>query len=176
MTSRLFLFVILLLQVVGIQHVVAQRQLAIQKKNGGLLRFYEGERIKVRHTSLGWVKGELEFILKDSIIVEGRKMPIAEVDAIRVSRPFLAGNGVTLITAGVLWPGVVTINGMLANVEPLLPTRTIVSSVAMLGGGIALVYLGRRTYYTHKGHRFLTTLLQAVPTTADSLSLNPTRP
>lgn len=176
MTSRLFLFALLLLQLVGIQHVVAQRQLAIQKKNGGLVRFYEGEQIKVRHTSLGWVKGELEFILKDSIIVEGRKMPISEVDAIRVSRPFLAGNGVTLITAGVLWPGVVTINGMLANVEPLLPTRTIVSSVAMLGGGIALVYLGRRTYYTHKGHRFLTTLLQAVPAAADSLSLNPTRP
>lgn len=176
MTSRLFFFALLLLQLVGIQHVIAQRQLAIQKKNGGLLRFYEGEQIKVRHTALGWVKGELEFILNDSIIVEGRKMPIAEVDAIRVSRPFLAGNGVTLITAGVLWPGVVTINGMLANVEPLLPTRTIVSSVAMLGGGIALVYLGRRTYYTHKGHRFLTTLLQAVPAPADSLSLNPTRP
>jgi len=149
--------------VVGITLVLtqissAQKQFSVQKKQGGSVKFFEGDRLNVREAETGrWLKGELELIKKDTLIVAGNKLGLAQIDAVRVYRPFVLGNGYILMTGGVLWPGIVIINGLLANMRPLLTPGAIVGSTLMLGGGLAMTQLGKRTYRTNKGHRWLIT-------------------
>ncbi len=156
-------------------NVLAQKQLSLQKNKGGTLRFFEGDRLNVRVAENGrWYKGELEHVKTDTIILNGQKLGLSQIDAVRVYRPFLLGNGYILMTAGVLWPGIVAVNGLLANVTPLLTPGSIVGSVAMLGGGIALTQLGKRTYRIKKGHRLLITDFNLLPPAlTDSLQLIP---
>lgn len=136
----------------------AQRQFSVQKKNGGSIKFFEGNNIQIREGETGrWIKGELEYIKQDTLIVAGNKLGLAQIDAVRVVRPFVMGNGYILITGGVLWPGVVIINGFLANARPLLTPGAIVGSALMLGSGLAMTQLGKRTFRSEKGHRWLVT-------------------
>jgi len=136
----------------------AQKQFSVQKKKGGSVKFFEGNRVQIREDETGrWIKGELEFIEQDTLIVAGNKLGIAQIDAVRVYKPFLLGNGYILMTGGILWPGIVIINGLLAKVRPLITPGAIVGSALMLGGGIAMTQLGKRTYRMEKGHRLLVT-------------------
>lgn len=136
----------------------AQKQFSVQKKKGGSVKFFEGDRMNIRNAETGrWVKGELEFIKADTLIVAGNKFGLAEIDAVRVYQPFLLGNGYILMTGGVLWPGIVMINGFLANARPLVTPGAVVGSALMLGGGIVMTQLGKRTYRSDKGHRWLVT-------------------
>jgi hypothetical protein len=140
------------------QYSYAQKQFSVQKKQGGSVKFFEGDRIHLREGATGrWVKGELEYIKQDTLIVAGFKLGLAEIDAVRVYRPFLLGNGYILMTGGVLWPGIVAINGLLANLRPLVTPGAIIGSTLMLGGGLAMTQLGKKTYRTAKGHRLLVT-------------------
>jgi len=136
----------------------AQKQFSVQKKKGGSVKFFEGDRLNIREAESGrWIKGELEYIKPDTLIVAGNKLGLAQIDAVRVYKPFLLGNGYILMTGGVLWPGIVMINGALANVTPLLTPGAVVGSALMLGGGIAMTQLGKRTYKVEKGHRWMIT-------------------
>ncbi len=136
----------------------AQKQFSVQKKKGGSVKFFEGDRIQIREAANGrWIKGELEYIKQDTLIVEGFKLGLAEIDAVRVYKPFLLGNGYILMTGGVLWPGIVAINGLLANARPLVTPGAILGSTLMLGGGLAMTQLGKRTFRTAQGHRLLVT-------------------
>lgn len=151
----------------------AQKQFSVQKKKGGSVKFFEGDRIQIREAANGrWIKGELEFIKQDTLIVAGFKLGLAEIDAVRVYKPFLLGNGYILMTGGVLWPGIVAINGLLANVRPLITPGAAIGSVLMLGGGLALTQLGKKTFRTEKGHRLLVTEFKFILPT-DSLTITP---
>jgi hypothetical protein len=90
-------------------------------------------------------------------VVAGYKLALIEIDAVQHQRDFLRVNGYLLATAGVLWPGIVVVNGLLANARPLLTPGAAIGSVVMLGGGIALTQLGKRTYRMKNGHRLLIT-------------------
>lgn len=136
----------------------AQKQFSVQKKKGGSVKFFEGDRLQIREGASGrWIKGELEYIKQDTLIVEGFKLGLAEIDAVRVYKPFLLGNGYILMTGGILWPGIVAINGLLANVRPLVTPGAVIGSALMLGGGLAMTQLGKRTFRMDKGHRLLVT-------------------
>lgn len=139
-------------------HLLAQKQLSLQKNRGGSIKYFEGDFLKVRSQVDGrWIAGELEHIGQDTVVVAGYKLALVEIDAVQHQRDFLRVNGYLLATAGVLWPGIVVVNGLLANARPLLTPGAAIGSVVMLGGGIALTQLGKRTYRMKNGHRLLIT-------------------
>lgn len=125
-----------------------QQQLSVYKANGTLaMRVYPGERLSIK-TAEGWHVGELELLLTDSLVHEGRKWALTNIVGVRKANGFATGAGIKLITGGIIWPALVTINGLSSGARPLLPGRAVLSSAAMLGSGTLLVLTGMKYYKT----------------------------
>lgn len=123
-------------------------QLSVYKKNGQLaMRVFPGENLHVL-TANGWQSDELIMLLKDSLVLGDKKLALGEIKKVRRIRSALAGSSANLMVAGVIWPGIVAINGLSANIRPLVTNRALISSAAMLGGGMILWSLSRPTYKT----------------------------
>lgn len=123
-------------------------QLSVYKANGQLaMRIFPGEVLHLR-TATGWISEELVLLLSDSIVLESRKLALADIQKVRRIRYSLAGSSANLMVAGVIWPGIVAINGLSANIRPLVTNRALISSAVMLGGGLILWSLSRPTYHT----------------------------
>lgn len=125
------------------------KQLSVYKKNGQLgKRFYEGDRIQLKVGPHGWISGDIELLLKDSLIVAGFKVGLSQIQAVRIYRAAALGAATNLGLAGVLWPGIVAINGVTSGLRPLVTNSAIMSSAAMLGGALFFYKIGLRTYTT----------------------------
>lgn len=125
------------------------KQLSVYKKNGQLgKRFYEGDRIQLKVGPHGWISGDIELLLKDSLIVAGFKVGLSQIQAVRIYRAAALGAATNLGLAGVLWPGIVAINGVTSGLRPLVTNSAIISSAAMLGGALLFYKIGLRTYTT----------------------------
>lgn len=125
------------------------KQLSVYKKNGQLgKRFYEGDRIQLKVGPHGWISGDIELLLKDSLIVAGFKVGLSQIQAVRIYRAAALGAATNLGLAGVLWPGIVAINGVTSGLRPLVTNSAIISSAAMLGGALFFYKIGLRTYTT----------------------------
>lgn len=130
------------------------KQLSVYKANGQLAhRFYEGDRIQIKLSEHGWLSGEIEWLLNDSLIVAGLKIGLPQIKAVRRFNAFAVGSSVNLGVAGVLWPGIVAINGLTANQRPLITRNALISSAVMLGSAAVLFKIGMRTYKTTEAGR-----------------------
>lgn len=144
----LFLLLFLLIGV-GNACFSQSKQLSVFKKNGQLgKRFYEGDRIQLKVGPHGWISGDIELLLKDSLIVAGFKVGLSQIQAVRIYRAAALGAATNLGIAGVLWPGIVAINGVTSGLRPLVTNSAIISSAAMLGGALFFYKIGLRTYTT----------------------------
>lgn len=144
----LFLLLFLLIGV-GNACFSQSKQLSVYKKNGQLgKRFYEGDRIQLKVGPHGWISGDIELLLKDSLIVAGFKVGLSQIQAVRIYRAAALGAATNLGIAGVLWPGIVAINGVTSGLRPLVTNSAIISSAAMLGGALFFYKIGLRTYTT----------------------------
>jgi len=144
----LFLLLFLLIGV-GNACFSQNKQLSVYKKNGQLgKRFYEGDRIQLKVGPHGWISGDIELLLKDSLIVAGFKVGLSQIQAVRIYRAAALGAATNLGIAGVLWPGIVAINGVTSGLRPLVTNSAIISSAAMLGGALFFYKIGLRTYTT----------------------------
>lgn len=144
----LFLLLFLLIGV-GNACFSQSKQLSVYKKNGQLgKRFYEGDRIQLKVGPHGWISGDIELLLKDSLIVAGFKVGLSQIHAVRIYRAAALGAATNLGIAGVLWPGIVAINGVTSGLRPLVTNSAIISSAAMLGGALFFYKIGLRTYTT----------------------------
>lgn len=144
----LFLLLFLLIGV-GNACFSQSKQLSVYKKNGQLgKRFYEGDRIQLKVGPHGWISGDIELLLKDSLIVAGFKVGLSQIQAVRIYRAAALGAATNLGLAGVLWPGIVAINGVTSGLRPLVTNSAIISSAAMLGGALFFYKIGLRTYTT----------------------------
>jgi hypothetical protein len=144
----LFLLLFLLIGV-GNACFSQSKQLSVYKKNGQLgKRFYEGDRIQLKVGPHGWISGDIELLLKDSLIVAGFKVGLSQIQAVRIYRAVALGAATNLGIAGVLWPGIVAINGVTSGLRPLVTNSAIISSAAMLGGALFFYKIGLRTYTT----------------------------
>ncbi|MBA4303620.1 MAG: hypothetical protein C0424_05290 [Sphingobacteriaceae bacterium] len=132
-----------------VQHAMGQMsQLSVYKANGQLaMRIYPGETLHLR-TPAGWQSDELVMLLTDSIVVGDKKWALTDIQKVRTIRNGMAASGANLLVAGVIWPGIVAINGLSANIRPLVTNRSLISSAFMLGGGSLLTALSRRSYRT----------------------------
>jgi hypothetical protein len=146
----LFLLLFLLIGV-GNACFSQSKQLSVYKKNGQLgKRFYEGDRIQLKVGPHGWISGDIELLLKDSLIVAGFKVGLSQIQAVRIYRAAALGAATNLGIAGVLWPGIVAINGVTSGLRPLVTNSAIISSAAMLGGALFFYKIGLRTYTTEQ--------------------------
>ncbi len=146
----LFLLLFLLIGV-GNACFSQSKQLSVYKKNGQLgKRFYEGDRIQLKVGPHGWISGDIELLLKDSLIVAGFKVGLSQIQAVRIYRAAALGAATNLGLAGVLWPGIVAINGVTSGLRPLVTNSAIISSAAMLGGALFFYKIGLRTYTTYQ--------------------------
>lgn len=147
---------LLLLLLIGVGNVCfsQSKQLSVYKKNGQLgKRFYEGDRIQLKVGPHGWISGDIEWLLKDSLIVAGFKVGLNQIQAVRIYRAAALGASANLGIAGVLWPGIVAINGVTSGLRPLVTNSAIISSAAMLGGAFFFYKIGLRTYHTTEAGR-----------------------
>lgn len=144
------LFSLVIVFLLGTQIGVAQiKQLSVYKKNGQLgKRYYEGDLIQLKLGSKEWLTGEIDWLLKDSIVVAGFKIGLNQIVAVRRTNGFALGAAANLGLASVLWPGIVFINGLSSNSRPLITNSALLSSAAMLGGAAVLLSFGRKTYKT----------------------------
>lgn len=130
------------------------KQLSVYKSNGQLAhRFYEGDRVQLKLSEHGWLNGEIEWLLEDSLIVAGLKIGLTQIKAVRRFNAFAVGASANLGVAGILWPGIVTINGLTSNSRPLVTRSALISSAAMLGSAAVLFRIGMRTYKTTEAGR-----------------------
>jgi hypothetical protein len=144
-------FMLLLLLAGSITALAQSKQLSVYKKNGQLgKRFYEGDRIQLKVGPHGWISGDIELLLKDSLIVAGFKVGLSQIQAVRIYRAVALGAATNLGIAGVLWPGIVAINGVTSGLRPLVTNSAIISSTAMLGGALFFYKIGLRTYTTEQ--------------------------
>lgn len=136
------------------QEAAAQMsQLSVYKKNGQIaLRVVPGEILHIR-TSNGWQSDELVMLLQDSIVLGDSRIALHEIQKVRRIRYGLAAASANLMVAGTIWPGIVAINGLSANIRPLVTNRSLVSSGLMLGGGVLLWVWSRPTYNTKEPGR-----------------------
>lgn len=149
MIKKPFFLLLFLLFGVGNACFSQSKQLSVYKKNGQLgKRFYEGDRIQLKVGPHGWISGDIELLLKDSLIVAGFKVGLNQIQAVRIYRAAALGAAANLGLAGVLWPGIVAINGVTSGLRPLVTNSAIISSAAMLGGALFFYKIGLRTYTT----------------------------
>lgn len=125
------------------------KHLSVYKSNGTIAkRYIVGDQIKLKNSRGTWISGELEQLWEDTLILAGLKMGLSEVHAVRVTRSGLLGTGINLGTAGLLWPGIVIINGITSGSRPLLTPNAAISSAGLLAAGVTLSALALRTYST----------------------------
>lgn len=128
-------------------------QLSVYKANGQLaMRIYPGETIHIR-TQAGWQSEELILLLTDSLVIGDKKLALSDIHKVRRIRYGMAAGGANLLVAGLVWPGIVAINGLSAGVRPLVTNRSLVSSALMLGGGSLLTLWSRQSYRTSEPGR-----------------------
>jgi len=128
-------------------------QLSVYKANGSLaMRIYPGETMHIR-TSSGWISEELLVLLTDSLILGSQKIALTDIQKVRRIRYGMAAASANLMVAGTIWPGIVAINGLSANIRPLVTRRSLISSAFMLGGGVVLWSWSRPTYKTSSAGR-----------------------
>jgi hypothetical protein len=148
------LSLLILFLVFGQETTAQYKHLSLYKANGTIAeKFLVGDQLQIKRSNGTWISGELEYLFSDTLLVAGLKLGLADVHAVRVIRPWLLGTGVKLGTAGLLWPGIVAINGLSANIRPLLPRSTIISATALLASGAILSGLAIRTYTTLEPNR-----------------------
>lgn len=144
------------------------KQLSVYKKNGQLgKRFYEGDRIQLKVGPHGWISGDIELLLKDSLIVAGFKVGLSQIQAVRIYRAAALGAATNLGIAGLLWPGIVAINGATSGIRPLVTNSAIISAAALLGSALFFFKIGLITYTTDQAGRLRITdfnLTLPVPT------------
>ena len=129
-------------------HHAQSEQLSVYKANGKLgLRLFVGEEVQFK-TQNGWQSGTLDALLTDSLIHAGRKMALRDIQAVRRIRTAQAAGGANLAIAGVIWPGVVAINGLSSGARPLVTPGAIRSSILLLTAGGILLYSSTRPYKT----------------------------
>jgi hypothetical protein len=160
-------FLLLFLLIGGGSMCHAQsKQLSVYKKNGQLgKRFYEGDRIQLKVGPHGWISGDIEWLLKDTLIVAGFKVGLNQIQAVRTYKAAALGAAANLGIAGVLWPGIVAINGLTSDSRPLVTNSAIISSVAMLTGAAFFYRIGLRTYHTTEVGRLRITDFNLNPST-----------
>lgn len=130
-----------------------QQQLSVYKANGTLaMRIFPGDQLSIK-TLEGWQHGELELLLTDSLVHAGRKLALSNVLGVRQTKGFAAGAGANLLIGGILWPGLVAINGLSSGARPLVTGRALLASGAMLGTGALLLWRSRKTYHTSEPGR-----------------------
>lgn len=157
----------LILLVGGADLCFAQsKQLSVYKKNGQLgKRFYEGDRIQLKVGPHGWISGDIEWLLNDTLIVAGFKVGLNQIQAVRTYKAAALGAAANLGIAGVLWPAIVAINGVSSGSRPLVTNSAIVSSAAMLTGAALFYRIGLRTYKTTDAGKLRITDFNFNPTT-----------
>lgn len=147
-------FVLLLFLAGSITAFAQSKQLSVYKKNSQLgKRFYEGDRIQLKVGPHGWISGDIELLLKDSLIVAGFKVGLSQIQAVRIYRAAALGAATNLGIAGVLWPGIVAINGATSGIRPLVTNSAIISAAALLGSALFFFKIGLITYSTDQAGR-----------------------
>lgn len=148
------LLLLLFLLGLGPRSQAQYMHLSLYKANGTIAEKYLlGDYMQIKKSTGIWVSGELEQLFTDTLIVAGVKLAVSDVHAVRVTRRWLLGTGLKLGTAGILWPGIVAINGLSANLRPLLPRSALISSTSLLVAGALLSGLAIRTYSTQEPDR-----------------------
>jgi hypothetical protein len=160
-------YILLLLLFLGMSAAYSQsKQLSVYKKNGQIgKRFYEGDRIQLKVGPHGWISGDIEWLLSDTLIVAGFKIGLNQIQAVRTYKAAALGAAANLGIAGVLWPAIVAINGATSGSRPLVTNSAIVSSAAMLTGAALFYRIGLRTYKTTDAGKLRITDFNFNPTT-----------
>lgn len=139
--------ILLLMLFFGLSHG-QQHQLSVYKANGTLaMKLYPGDEFAIK-TARGWQSGELEALLTDTIIHAGQKLALTSILGVRQTKEFAAGAGANLMIGGTLWPVLVAVNGITSGARPLVTSRSMVASAAMLGAGALLLWSSRKSYNT----------------------------
>lgn len=131
------------------------RQLSVYKPNGSLAkRYYEGDVIWLQWKQDHWLRGEIDRLFTDSLVVEGFSLALSDITAVRVMNGLKLGPAANLAVAGIVYPGIVIINGLTSDSRPLLTTRAAWSSALLLAAAGSLTYAGGlRTYKTRTDGR-----------------------
>jgi hypothetical protein len=148
------IFLLFTISVAGFFPALAQqRHLSVYNAKGTLVkRFYEGEAI-IFKSDAGWHSSLIAKLESDTLYFDEGKLHLNKISAVRIIKQGRSGTGGTLMIAGLLWPAIVTINGISSDSRPLLTNRSLISTAALLGGGGLLMASAIRTYSTTEAGR-----------------------
>lgn len=128
---------------------LAQDFLSVKDENGlGRLRIYPGTTFLVKiKGETDWQDAELNVLLPpDTLILNGRKMAVNDIAAIRSDRAFLSHSGSMLAIAGLGYAGIYAVNGLLSDSRPLLSNSAILTSSSLFLGGNMIRMAGKRVF------------------------------
>lgn len=101
-----------------------------------------------------YIKGNIRLITAERIQVGKRTVLLSSVTKLRTSSELLSLAGYALAGGGAMFTGVFAINSTINNERPILRDSQVVTGAGLIGSGLALIYLGRKTYRTEKGWYF----------------------
>ncbi len=129
--------------------ISAQDFLSIKDQNGlGVMRIYTGNSFLVKlNGEDSWQEAELNALLPpDTIILEGRKLSLNSIKAIRSDRAFPAHAGSMLAVAGLGYAGIYAVNGLLSDSRPLLSNSALITSSSLFLGGSLIRMTSKRVF------------------------------
>jgi len=148
-------FLTILLITVGI-NLPAQQYLYL-KQTGEIpyKRLKVNDPIKIRVAkSPEWISGKITSIETSVIEINKTAYKLASIEAVRTYNEMLKLSGSTFLVGGVLFTGIVLINGLINSDSPLIRQGQVVFGSAMVSGGLLVRWLSRKTYHKSKGWQF----------------------
>ncbi len=127
----------------------AQKLLVINKIGSPkTTRILPGQRMTIKlSTESTKYRGELEFILEDSIIHDGQKIAIKDIERIIIKNSWIASQSPKLIIAGIGYPLIVGMNTGTFSFEKSKGMQNIYLTAGILVASGALLYkLGIKSY------------------------------
>lgn len=137
---------------------IHSQALAIQKNNGqSIAYYYPGDIIKISlRDKKQFYEIYIDSITPSHLVSYGNRISIDSIKYVTKTQKHFnyVASASGLISAGILLPIIVTMNGLINSERPLLSNNFAFSSVALIGAGGLLLSLEQRYYELHKKHHF----------------------
>ncbi len=132
-----FLTLILLCCTVG----TISAQYLVVKKPGKVEseKYFAGDEIQLKIKGADWwLKGNIQYIGDSSISVDSREIALLEIEAVRVPLNFTGTLGSLMMSAGIFFTSIITVNGIINNDSPIIGTNQLIIGSSLVATGWAL--------------------------------------
>ena len=150
-------YVLVLVLIFTCQSVMAQQYLYIKKGNEFPVKRY-GIMDKVKFKTgedLPWVSGVIREIGKDFVRINNVVYPFESILAFRSRGELLTITGTALWGGGLFFTGLVLINGVINNDQPIIKESQLLWGGGLVLAGLGLTALAKKDYYTTDGWQWV---------------------